>query len=49
MENLEMSKKTKTMSETDWLRMDELLELTRKLTDSEETELERLTERAENE
>ena len=44
-----MSKKTKTMSETDWLRMDELLELTRKLTDSEETELEWLTERAENE
>lgn len=44
-----MSKKTKSMTEADWLRMDELLELTRKLTDSEETELERLTERAENE
>ena len=44
-----MSKKTKAMTETDWLRRDELLELTRRLTDSEETELERLTERAENE
>ena len=44
-----MSKKTKGMTEADWLRMDELLELTRRLTDSEETELERLTERAENE
>lgn len=44
-----MAKKTKAMTEADWLRMDELLELSRKLTDAEETELERLTERAENE